>query len=202
MCLWFPGLEWSLLFLITKAGKMSKLVISFTLELFAGHWKPSTWIESLHLKHLSLFWWAFLTSNHFLCWLGTWKFLLPWFLWFDCLDLREDFFFFYIPAARSVHWCLSRLICVACGSPATCLIWCVVAFELSIHFASCLTLLAGNMSKSTFPSLMVLEKNSSSCRKNQKMSLCKILAVSGGILPGWLELVPHCTIHQHSCCLV
>ena len=77
-------------------------------------------------------------------------------------------------------WCLIRLICAACASPATCLIWHAVALELSILFASCLTLLAGNMSKSTFPSLMVLKTNSSSCRKNQKMSLCKILAVSGG----------------------
>ena len=37
-----------------------------------------------------------------------------------------------------------------------------------------------HLSKSMFESLMVLETNSSSFRKNQNISLCKILAVSGG----------------------
>ena len=36
------------------------------------------------------------------------------------------------------------------------------------------------MSRATLPSFMVLETNSSSCRKNQTMCLCKIFAVSGG----------------------
>ena len=55
-----------------------------------------------------------------------------------------------------------------------------IAFELSSFFTSCHTLLAGNFSKSTLPSLMVLDTNSLSRRKNQNMSLCNILAVSGG----------------------
>ena len=83
-------------------------------------------------------------------------------------------------AGNSVHWCLRRLICADCGSPATCLIWHAVALELSILFASCCTLLAGNLSRSTFPSLIVLDTNSSSHSKNQKMLLCMFLAVSGG----------------------
>ena len=35
-----------------------------------------------------------------------------------------------------VLWCHWRLISTACGSPATCLIWCTVALELSGFFAS------------------------------------------------------------------
>ena len=49
-------------------------------------------------------------------------------------------------------------------------------------FASCLTLLAENFCKSTLYLLMVLETKSSSLRKNRNISLCKILAVSGGYL--------------------
>ena len=56
---------------------------------------------------------------------------------------------------------------------------CAVAFELSSFFASCHTLLTGNFSKSTLPSLMVLDTNSLSLRKNLNMSLCSILAISG-----------------------
>ena len=37
---------------------------------------------------------------------------------------------------NSVLWCLIKLIWGACRSPATCLIWCAVAFELSSLFAS------------------------------------------------------------------
>ena len=86
------------------------------------------------------------------------------------------------PAEIFVCWCLIKLICTACESPATCLIWHAVALELSIFFASCLTLLAWNFSRSTLLSFMVLDTNSSSCRKNQKMSQYKILAVSVGYL--------------------
>ena len=81
-----------------------------------------------------------------------------------------------------MHWCLRRLICAACGSHAACLIWHAVALELSIIFASWCTWLAGNLSKSTLLPLIVLDTNSSSGRKNQKISLCKILAVSGGYI--------------------
>ena len=105
----------------------------------------------------------------------------------------------YFPAGNSVHWCLSRLICITCGSPTTCFMWCTVALELSILFASWHTLFVVNLSKSTHPSLMVFETNSSSCRKNQKMSLCSILAVSGGYLA---RLNCVCTVLYHSSTLV
>ena len=52
----------------------------------------------------------------------------------------------------------------------------------SSFFASCLTLLAGNLSKSILFSFLVLDTNSSSFKKNQIISLCKILAVSGAYL--------------------
>ena len=61
-------------------------------------------------------------------------------------------------------------------------------------FASCHTLLAGNLSKSMLPSLIVLETNSASWRKNQKMSLCRILAVSGG---HFARLTCVCTAFYH-----
>ena len=98
-----------------------------------------------------------------------------------------------------MHWCLSRLICAVCWSPATCFIWHAVVLELSILFASCHTLLAGNLSKSMLPSLMILDTNSSSCRKNQKISLCKILVVSGGYLA---RLTCICTALYHSSTLL
>ena len=66
------------------------------------------------------------------------------------------------------------------GSLTTALMCLVVDIEDSIFLANCLTLLAGNLSRSMFESLMVLETNSSSFRKNHNISLCKILAVSDG----------------------
>ena len=47
-------------------------------------------------------------------------------------------------------------------------------------------------------SLIVLETNSSPLRKNQNISLCRILAFQLGILPYWSVLEQHYTIHQHS----
>ena len=143
----------------------------------AGHWNPSMCTESPHLEHLDLSLCTPFVSNLFLVCACKWYPSLPWHLWFDCLGFMGGLFFLYFPAGNSVCWCLRRLICAACGSPATCLIWCTVALELSSFLASCLTLLAGIFSRSTLPSLMVFETNSSSLKKNQKMSLCKILAV-------------------------
>ena len=73
-----------------------------------------------------------------------------------------------------------------------------VAFELSYFLANWNTLLAGNLSKLTLPSLMVLDTKSSSFRKNQKMSLWSILAVSRGIWLSLLVSAQHCTTHP--CC--
>ena len=81
------------------------------------------------------------------------------------------------------------------GSNATCMMCLAVILELSIFFGSCLTLLAGNLSRSMLLSLIVLETNSSSFKKNQKMFLWRILAVSWGNLAKatWV-----CTALYHS----
>ena len=55
-----------------------------------------------------------------------------------------------------------------------------VDLEDSNFFVNCLTLLAGNFSRSILESFIVLDTNSSSLRKNQNMSLYRILAVSWG----------------------
>ena len=73
--------------------------------------------------------------------------------------------------------------------------WHAVAFDVSIFFASCLTLPAGNLSRSKLLLLMVFDTNSSSFKKNQKMSWCKMFAVS------WGHLARHtwaCTALYHS----
>ena len=55
-----------------------------------------------------------------------------------------------------------------------------VDLEDSNFFAICLTLLAGNLSRSIFESFIVQDTKSSSFRKKQNMSLCRIFAVSCG----------------------
>ena len=50
MCLWFPGLKWSLLFQITKAGKVSKYVTSFTLQLLGRA------LKAFHMNWISTLW--------------------------------------------------------------------------------------------------------------------------------------------------
>ena len=101
----------------------------------------------------------------------------------SCLNLKDFFCFLWnLLGGSSVCWWCIRLICAAWGSLATCFICFAVALELSIFLASCLTLLAGNLLSSILLSLIVFETNSSSQRKNQKTSLCRILAVSCGYL--------------------
>ena len=87
-----------------------------------------------------------------------------------------------LPAGRSVHWSHIRLICATWGLLATCQMCLAVAFDLSIFLANCLQLVAGNLSRSILLSLMGLNTNSSSLRKNPKISQCRILAVSSGYL--------------------
>ena len=62
----------------------------------------------------------------------------------------------------------NKCTCVACGSFDACLMYFAVDLEDSNFFASCLTLLAGNLSKSKLESFIVLETNSSSLRKKPK----------------------------------
>ena len=71
-------------------------------------------------------------------------------------------FLLHLLVGSCVHWCHIKLIWAAFGSPATCLMWHAVAFALSNFFTSCFTLLVGNLSKSTLPSVMVLDTKSSS----------------------------------------
>ena len=81
------------------------------------------------------------------------------------------------------------------GSLTNALMCSAVDFEDSIFLTSCLPLHAGNLTKSMLESLLVLETNSSSFKKNQKIFLYKILAVSGGYLArdSWA-----CTALYHS----
>ena len=95
----------------------------------------------------------------------------------------------------SVLWCLNKFTWVACGSLDTSLICHAVDLEDSNFLASCLTLLAGIISRRILESLIVLETNFSCLRKNQNMSLCKIFAVSGGYFP---RLIWVCTALYHS----
>ena len=80
----------------------------------------------------------------------------------------------------SVLWCLNKFTWVACGSLDIFLMCLAVDLDDSNFLVSCLTLLAGNFSRSMLESIMVFETNSYSMRKNQNMSLCNILAVSAG----------------------
>ena len=102
----FLGLKGAFFFWLQSLIKCPNLWQALHWNFLAGHWKPSTWAESPHFGHLSLLWWAFLTSNHFLHWLCTWELSLPCCFYFDCLGFTEDFFFLYFPAGNSVHWCL------------------------------------------------------------------------------------------------
>ena len=90
---------------------------------------------------------------------------------------------------------------MVCRSPATCLMCHTVAFVLSIFFANWQTVLVGNLSRSTLPSVMVLDTKSLSHRKSQNMSWCKFLQFQVDISQGLPAPVQHCTICQHSCFL-
>ena len=113
--------------------------------------------------------------------------------WFDsalgfpvvlcCFSLPVGpFFLLCLFVESTVYWCLIKLIWVACGSPATCLIRHSVALELSNFFDKWQTLLAGNIPGSTLPSVIVLDTKLSSHQKNQKMSQCNFFTFSGGYL--------------------
>ena len=150
------------------------------------------WFESPHFWHLSLFLYTFLVSKLF------WSAILP----VTCVILVTGWSrlnkglpllvlaWWEVCALMSHQIDLSHL-----GSLATCLMHLVVAFELSILYTSCLILFVGNMSRSILLSLIVLETNSSSLRKNQKMPLWSILAVSWRYLA---KVTWVCTALYHS----
>ena len=93
-------------------------------------------------------------------------------------------------------------ICAAGRSPATCQMCLAVALELSIFLANCWTLLAGNFCMLMLPSFILLVTKSLSFIKNQKISLCNILAVSGRYFAKLLVPALHYTTHHISATLM
>ena len=94
-----------------------------------------------------------------------------------------------------------RLICAAWGSLTTCFICLLVAFELSIFLASCLTLLVGNLSRCMLLSFIVLETNSLSLRKNQNISVKYLGCFLRVLKPKQPESGQHYTIPPLTCFL-
>ena len=172
---------------------MPKFMAIFALMSTGLILNPSICEVSLHLLSLSSWLNLLLTcGNLSLCLFSCC------YLWLPCLDLNDFLCFLWnLLGDNSVHWCLNKFTCVACGSLDICLMCLAVDLEDSNFLASCLTLLAGNLSRSILESLRVLDTNSSSLRKKQKMIWCKILAVSCGYLAklicAWTVLY-HCYI--------
>ena len=169
------------LLFVAQAGKMTIFVTGLSLEL------PGRTLETFYMLGVTTLW---TSMSSFVC-LAWIKFLKGWslilvFIGVPILTLWSLLvgMLFLLGLA---WWEASplmpheiNLICL--GSFATPLMCLAADFEDSIFLASCLTLLAGNFSRSILESFMALERNSSSFRKKQNISLCKILAVSGGCL--------------------
>ena len=131
--------------------------------LLSGHLKPSMWGVSPHLWHLSS--WLLCSSLNFSFFCGNLSVCLSscWYLRLFDLGLNFLCFLWYLlGSSSSVHWFLSKFTCVACGSFGTCLMYFAVDLDDSSFFDNCLTLLAGNLSRSMLESFIVLETNSSS----------------------------------------
>ena len=194
MCSGFPVLViglFLLCFLEAMSCVVVKLVVCFALVFFGWHWNPlkMSRISALATSILVLVSQSGIKGLLVLVWRPLFTNLLVY-----LLLLGLCFFFLHLPFDNSVCWWFIGLIWATCGSPATCFICLAVAFELSIFLASWHTLLAGNLSRSTLPSFIVLETKSSSFRKNLKMSLWSTLAVSGGCLA---RLIWACTMLYH-----
>ena len=145
---------------------MTIFVAHFTLVILGRAVKPLyvSWVTTLVAPILLLF--TVLLSKCFFTWPVAW---FSGVLWCACLCLLIGLLFLLcLVVGSSILWYHSRLIWVTCRSPATCLIWC------------CLTLLAGSLSTSTLPSVILLDTKSSSHKKNQKISWCNIFAVLVG----------------------
>ena len=159
---------------------MSILITSFTVELFGRT-----------LETFYMFWISTLWISIFCCMglfriiflLVGWHLMLIVFTWIPLVWSWLERVFLLALAWWEVSLLISHQIDLG-HLKFTCnlLMWHTVAFDDSIFFASCLTLFAGNFSKSVLLLFMVLDTNSSFCKRNQNISLCKILAVSGGYL--------------------
>ena len=185
------------LFLYHKLLKWPNLWQILHWCLLAGHLNPSLCWESPHFGHLSF---LVCSKSNLLFSCGILG-LSSSNLLASCLNLKVLFFLLNLQGGISVHWCHKRLTCITCGSLATCFICFAVALELSIFLASWHISLARNMLESILLSLIVLETNSSSFRKNNKIYRCE---ESWQFLDGtWLMqsvFVQHCTTHQHFYC--
>ena len=169
------------LLFVAQAGKMTIFITGLGLEL------PGRTLETFYMFGITTHWTS-ISSYMCFAWIkllkgGLWFLCsLEYLLWLSDLDLWECCSHLALLGERSVLWYLIRLTCATWGSLATALMCLAVDFIDSIFLVNYLTLLAGSLSKSVLESLMVLETNSSSFKKNQKISRCKILAVSGGYL--------------------
>ena len=159
MCLRVSSPKRLLLF-VAQAAKMTIFVLSLALEL------PGRTLETFYQFGVTTLWTS-ICSFVCLAWIkflkGLW-FLCPlkYLFWFFDLCLWECCFYLDLLGGASVLWYLIRLTWATWGSLATGFMCLAVDFEDSIFLASCLTLLAGNFSRSIFKSFMVLETNSSS----------------------------------------
>ena len=91
-------------------------------------------------------------------------------------------FLWNLVGGNSVHWCLSKFTCVAFGSLDTCLICLLLTWRILVSLPIVSLCWLGIYPDQYFESFIVLDTNSSSLRKNQNMSICKILAISWGYL--------------------
>ena len=173
MSLWFPWLQQSLSLLVTEACEVPILLTRFALKLLG--WT----LETFNVIQISTLLTSLLVVINIL---GIKAFLvmaLP----ITCIILMTGCSRLYKGFPLLVLACWE--VCIDVSSnwseppgghlpPA----WCAwtVTLELSMFFGSYLTLLVGNLSRSMLLSLIVSVTNSSSFKKNQKMSLWRLLA--------------------------
>ena len=163
--------------------------------LLAGHLKPSMCGVSPHLVHLSF--WLVWTCLNFLWTCSSLSSCLSscQYLWLVCFDLNAFLCFLWnLLGDNSVLWCHSKFTCVACGSLDTCLMCLAVDLIDSDFFAICLTLLAGNLSRSIFELFIVQDTKSSSFRKKTKYVSVEFLLSLVGILLSQSDFELHYTI--------
>ena len=137
-------------------------------------------------------------------WLGSglWFFCSPkYLLWLFDLDLWEFCFHLALLGGRSVLWCLLRLTCATWESLAIALMCLTVDFEDSIFLASCLTLLAGNLSKSMLEPWWFWKQTPHLLRRTRKYLYARYLEFLVGTWQGTLGFVQYCTTHPQNDCI-